>query len=260
MGVIITIFTFLFVALGAAFSNQLTHEFQAWTPWAVRFLIAKAVRLLPHVERQRLEEEWKSHASDIPGSIGKIIFAAGLLRAADTRRRQTMSFSERASCVAAARRKRVFDLTIVLIVLPAAFVYALVIAIAVLIDGGRPIFAMKARYGLGKKPFRLITFRTNDIPLRGSGSGAAGIGRVGRFLVRTDLEYLPALLNVIRGETRFIVSSTDAELEFLTQRPAGGYDGGMFIKITANGVVHHCWQEWVPRCPTVKFSVDVNGL
>jgi hypothetical protein len=56
-------------------------EINAWLPWLVRRLVAFAVRLLPEDQRERYSEEWSSHVIEVPGRIGKIVAAAGLVLA-----------------------------------------------------------------------------------------------------------------------------------------------------------------------------------
>ena len=65
----------------AASGNQAAHEFRAWAPWIIERLIRCAVVRLPETARERYEEEWSSHVSELPGDIGKLIAALGFLRA-----------------------------------------------------------------------------------------------------------------------------------------------------------------------------------
>jgi hypothetical protein len=67
--------------LASAISRQLVDEFKAWVPWLTRNLIMIAACLLPETERARRTEEWASHLEEVPGEIGKIVFALDLVRA-----------------------------------------------------------------------------------------------------------------------------------------------------------------------------------
>jgi hypothetical protein len=76
MGIIISLFLGIIIAV---ISRQLADEFKEWTPWIVSRLIRRAVASLPEDYQARNSEEWCSHVNDIPGYLGKIIFALGLL-------------------------------------------------------------------------------------------------------------------------------------------------------------------------------------
>jgi hypothetical protein len=70
--------------LAAALSKQMADEFKAWTPWLIKRLLDRAVSILPDKRlRDRFAEEWASYISEIPGEVGKILGALGLLRAAE---------------------------------------------------------------------------------------------------------------------------------------------------------------------------------
>jgi lipopolysaccharide/colanic/teichoic acid biosynthesis glycosyltransferase len=91
--------------------------------------------------------------------------------------------------------KRAFDA----LWLPAAsLVFAplvLVIAAAILLDDGRPLFFLQSRLGERRRLFRVIKFRT----MRDD-----RITRVGRLLRGTGLDELPQFLNILRGEMSFV--------------------------------------------------------
>lgn len=116
--------------------------------------------------------------------------------------------------------KRTFDLVVsvlALIVLSPLFV---IVAIAILIDSGAPIFYTQTRVGKRRKPFRLIKFRTmvkNADKLKSkmySQNEAAfpyfkirndsRITKVGKFLRRTSIDELPQLFNIIKGDMSIV--------------------------------------------------------
>jgi hypothetical protein len=68
--------------LTAALSKILAEEMSAWNPSIIRRLIKLAVGRLPEGRRERFQEEWQSHVNEVPGQIGKLLVAAGLLFAA----------------------------------------------------------------------------------------------------------------------------------------------------------------------------------
>lgn len=84
-----------------------------------------------------------------------------------------------------------------------------VIAVAIIVDSGRPVFYRAERGGLGGKPFRIFKFRTMvaDADKIGGGTTALAdprITRVGGFLRKTKMDEFPQLLNIIRGEMCFV--------------------------------------------------------
>ncbi len=68
--------------LTAALSKILVGEIGAWCPRIVRNLIKLAVARLPENQQDRFDEEWQSHVNEVPGTVGKLLAAAGFLLAA----------------------------------------------------------------------------------------------------------------------------------------------------------------------------------
>ena len=132
--------------------------------------------------------------------------------------------ARRPAGAAYAAAKRAMDivgaLTLLLVLLP---VFAL-IALAILRDGGRPIFYRGERVGQYGRQFRAVKFRSmragcdqaahaafvRDL-MRGTTSCSvykvpddSRITRLGAFLRRTSLDELPQLWNVLRGEMSLV--------------------------------------------------------
>jgi lipopolysaccharide/colanic/teichoic acid biosynthesis glycosyltransferase len=82
------------------------------------------------------------------------------------------------------------------------------IALAIKLDDGGPIFYSHARIGKGFRDFRLFKFRSMIFrPTEGSTVTApqdARVTRVGRFLRKYKLDELPQLLNVLKGEMQLV--------------------------------------------------------
>lgn len=104
--------------------------------------------------------------------------------------------------------KRVGDLCIAL---PAAIVSLVlypVIATAILLDSGRPIFIMQERVGEDDKLMRMYKFRSmsgNDEGKYGAdGTTKFMVTRVGKFLRVTRLDELPQLWSIVRGDLAFV--------------------------------------------------------
>jgi dTDP-4-amino-4,6-dideoxygalactose transaminase/lipopolysaccharide/colanic/teichoic acid biosynthesis glycosyltransferase len=82
------------------------------------------------------------------------------------------------------------------------------IAIAIKLEDGGPVFFPQPRVGKELRRFRLFKFRSM-IPNSGSISpltapGDSRITRVGRFLRKYKLDELPQLLNVVKGEMQLV--------------------------------------------------------
>lgn len=85
----------------------------------------------------------------------------------------------------------------------------LIIAFAVAIDDGFPIFYRPQRGGYRNKPFRIFKFRTmvKNADKIGGGTTALNdprITKVGNFLRKTKLDEIPQLFNIIGGTMSFI--------------------------------------------------------
>jgi hypothetical protein len=176
------IISFIVVVLGifaAALSRQLTDEFKAWTPWIIKHLVKGAVRRLAEEDRSRFEEEWLAHVNEIPGEVGKIIDALGFFYAAQR-------ISLRISVP-----KRILDVlvcsTIFLLQIPVMLMIASLIKAG---DGG-PILIKREQKWNGQTVL-LFKFRTEGLAGRRT--------RVGQFLLSSNLDQLPTLINILRGD------------------------------------------------------------
>ncbi|MGL4496019.1 MAG: undecaprenyl-phosphate glucose phosphotransferase [Beijerinckiaceae bacterium] len=105
--------------------------------------------------------------------------------------------------------KRSVDLVLgsigVLLLIPVA----LIVAIAIKLDSAGPVFFLQRRYGFNQKPFRIIKFRTMSAMDDGEHVSQARkndsrITRVGAILRRFNIDELPQLLNVLRGNMSLV--------------------------------------------------------
>ncbi|HZT14951.1 MAG TPA: sugar transferase [Gaiellaceae bacterium] len=106
-----------------------------------------------------------------------------------------------------AAAKRLLDLAVAtaLLVLLAP-VFALV-ALAIVLDSGAPVFYRCRRAGLRGRALRMLKFRKMVHDAAGPGltvSGDTRFTRVGRVLARTKLDELPQLWHVITGEMSLV--------------------------------------------------------
>ena len=84
----------------------------------------------------------------------------------------------------------------------------LLIAVAIVVESGFPIFFSQIRIGRGGAPFRMWKFRKLDAR-RDDGcpltlKNDPRMTRVGRFLAETKLDELPQLYNVLRGDMAMV--------------------------------------------------------
>jgi sugar transferase EpsL len=101
------------------------------------------------------------------------------------------------------RGKRVLDLAIVLLASPVWVPMLLVVAVAVRMRLGSPVFFRQARAGLNDRSFRLLKFRTMTDDRDADGKllpDAQRLTPFGRWLRSTSLDELPELVNVLRGD------------------------------------------------------------
>jgi Undecaprenyl-phosphate glucose phosphotransferase len=106
-------------------------------------------------------------------------------------------------------QKRTLD--VLLSTLGLVLIAPLLCAIAVLIklDSPGPAFFLQRRYGFNQKPFRIIKFRTmvamDDGPVvRQATRNDPRVTRVGRWLRAWNIDELPQLINVLRGEMSLV--------------------------------------------------------
>ncbi len=106
--------------------------------------------------------------------------------------------------------KRFFDILGGLIGLLILLLITPVIALAILIDSGRPIFYTQERLGLRGSSFSIIKFRTMvqnaeiDGIARPASKHDKRITRVGSFLRHSHLDEMPQFINVLRGDLSLV--------------------------------------------------------
>ena len=97
--------------------------------------------------------------------------------------------------------KRLFDIAVVVVAAPFWIPVAAVVAVAVFVALGRPVFFTQMRAGKGGRPFKLVKFRTMR---DGDEPDADRLTRFGRFLRASSLDELPELWNVLKGEMSLV--------------------------------------------------------
>ena len=105
--------------------------------------------------------------------------------------------------------KRVFDIVAsaaALILLSPLFA---IVALAIRLDSPGPVLFRQRRYGFNQEPFRILKFRSmltmeDDRTLRQVTAGDARVTRVGRLLRRSNIDELPQLINVLKGDMSLV--------------------------------------------------------
>lgn len=97
--------------------------------------------------------------------------------------------------------KRTFDIALILLTAAVWLPLLLVVAVAVRMAMGQPVFFVQDRAGLQGRPFRLVKFRTMR---SGSGPDAERLTRLGWFLRSSSLDELPELWHVLWGEMSLV--------------------------------------------------------
>lgn len=104
--------------------------------------------------------------------------------------------------------KRIYDLLVVALFTTILLIPSLIVALAVLILDGRPIFYLSERMKTPSKAFYLVKFRTMTVVANDSGvSGGDKVSRItrcGAFLRRSRLDEFPQLWNVLKGDISFV--------------------------------------------------------
>jgi Undecaprenyl-phosphate glucose phosphotransferase len=105
--------------------------------------------------------------------------------------------------------KRLMDITLSAAALVALAPLLAVVAGLVKLDGGGPVFFRQRRYGYNQRTFWIVKFRTmrvmEDGPdLRQATRDDPRVTRFGRFLRRWNIDELPQLINVLKGDMSLV--------------------------------------------------------
>ncbi|WP_019515177.1 sugar transferase [Sphingomonas sp. Mn802worker] len=106
--------------------------------------------------------------------------------------------------------KRAFDLAVVLALLPGIAVVTLLVAVAIRLEDGGPVFFRQTRIGRANRQFAVLKFRSmraEACDANGHASaerGDARVTRVGNILRKTSLDELPQFFNVVMGDMSIV--------------------------------------------------------
>jgi lipopolysaccharide/colanic/teichoic acid biosynthesis glycosyltransferase len=171
--------------------------------------------------------------------MGRFVKPFLTLREEELFRLALWPFAERSSgprlghaLTARAATKRLLDITVAAALLLLLAVPLLLIALAVKLDSPGPVFYRVRRVGHRGRPLTMLKFRkmhdrAGGIPL--TASADPRLTRIGRLLVRTRLDELPQLWDVLRGrmsligprpeDPEFVALHHDAYQHILSVRP-----------------------------------------
>jgi lipopolysaccharide/colanic/teichoic acid biosynthesis glycosyltransferase len=106
--------------------------------------------------------------------------------------------------------KRPLDVSLSTLMLILSAPVSLLIALAIKLEDGGPIFYRQERWGMGGKHFRAFKFRTmipNSDELFGVKQASekdSRISRVGKVLRTMGLDELPQIINIFKGDMSFV--------------------------------------------------------
>lgn len=106
--------------------------------------------------------------------------------------------------------KRAIDLFLSFIGIVVLIPVWLILPLAIYINDPGPIFFVQKRYGRGKKPFKILKFRTmkasapHEVATRELDHPEQYITKFGEFLRKTSLDELPQLFNIFFGKMSII--------------------------------------------------------
>jgi len=212
MGFIVAVVLLVLAVVGGifqtVFARLLGDEIKSWLPWIVERLLRHAVASLPKDQRERFQEEWQSHLDEIPGDIGKLVVAVGFPFAARGMSGILSRTGERYSVKRLT--KRFLDLSVSTAGLVFFLPLIALVSLAVWSETKGPVFFRQECVGMGGRKFYLLKFRT----MRTDATSAAGseyatevdnrITRVGLLLRKYQLDELPQLINVLRGDMTLV--------------------------------------------------------
>lgn len=171
-----------------------------------------------------MPDEWEAYLADAALN-GRIVYQVEQLFESLTGRVQIVRLSENSFGSLVPMRaysaiKHTGDFAAALLVMPIILPLLALIAIAILVIDGRPIFYRQTRVGAAGNPFQVFKFRTMRTAIEDPGcadgamtkEGDARITRIGGFLRRQRLDELPQIINILRGEMSWIGPRPEAAI------------------------------------------------
>ncbi|HMF90954.1 MAG TPA: TIGR03013 family XrtA/PEP-CTERM system glycosyltransferase [Candidatus Angelobacter sp.] len=128
--------------------------------------------------------------------------------------------------------KRAIDLVISFVLTVLTLPVMAVVALAILLEDGRPVFFRQTRIGLGGRTFQILKFRSMQHGSergkpRWATDGDTRVTRVGRWIRKFRLDELPQFINILQGdmsligprpEVPYFCELLEKEIPFFNQR------------------------------------------
>lgn len=146
---------------------------------------------------------------------------------------------------------------------------SILVAIAIKLGDGGPVFYRQQRWGRFGKPFSVLKFRTmiadadQKFGLKQAEENDQRITRVGRWLRATGLDELPQIINVLRGEMSFVGPRALAVGEIIFDRAGKRQDyeqvRGFFERLSARPGLTSLATIYIPKDSPAwrKFRYDL---
>jgi exopolysaccharide biosynthesis polyprenyl glycosylphosphotransferase len=257
------------------------HEFIADAPWLGNLEDLPAILANEVIDEAAVALPIKSHYSQIESAVGTLeeqgitthllsdLFPQKLARAhsGEMNGLPIVSLHSVPPFSWRTEAKRLFDVvvgTVLLIILAPVFAAA---AIAIKLDSPGPIFFVQDRFGLNKRRFRMIKFRTmhadaearmKEIEHLNEKAGTPifkirndpRITQVGRWLRKTSIDELPQLFNVLLGEMSIVgprpLSVRDAlRMEVAWQKRRFSVKPGLTCLWQVSGRSNLSFEQWM---------------
>jgi exopolysaccharide biosynthesis polyprenyl glycosylphosphotransferase len=145
--------------------------------------------------------------------------------------------------------KRGLDIAAALSLLVVLFPLLLLVALLIKLDSRGPVLFRQTRHGFNNEPIRVLKFRTmttfSDAPgaFRQCVRGDPRVTRIGRILRRTNIDELPQLFNVLKGD-----------MSMVGPRPHAVAHNEMY-----EGRIRRLWRRHNVK-PGITGWAQVNGL
>lgn len=167
-------------------------EVVAWSGSLQAYLLRRAARSLPAGERERYVEEWLAELHEVPaGPLTRVLWVASIYL-----RRRSMAQVFHVENRRGVGIERAVDVGVAAVLVVLVVPVLLLVGVAVAVGHGRPVLWRQLRVDSEGRSFEVLKFRTALHPRQPT--------ELGRFLLRWNLDELPQLLNVLRGDVSLV--------------------------------------------------------
>ncbi len=175
-------------------------------------LIGGMDRVIVHCRPER-EDDWCNLLSAFNVRVDLIDERAtrlGALEVGEHRGDRTLMVAGYPLSMRSRALKRSFDIVLSFVGLILVSPLLLLVAGAILMEDGRPLFFRQQRIGRDNTPFSILKFRSMSVDQRDDGAleltsrGDPRVTRVGRIIRASSIDELPQLLNVLRGDMSLV--------------------------------------------------------